>query len=239
MSVLVYQSVNAVAADLAQSGVAKSHTNEDGDDRYRSIDDVMAALAPLLARHKLCLLPRILERTERQGNGSTHVTVHAAFEIVSALDGSRHTVETFGEAIDGSDKATAKAISAAYKSAVLQAFCIPVPQEEADSTSPRRSSPLAIPEPAGGWDGWVQETIAVLRSCESADAIDRLCELRRQNLVALQRARPSLYAEVGEVITRRLLELRPGSRAGAPQRPQAPTTKKRRANAVRETSEAA
>ena len=239
MSALVYQAINAVAAELSELGLPKSHNNEDGNYHYRSIDDVMARLAPLLARHKLCLLPKILERTEREASGSIHVAVRAAFEMVSALDGSRHVIETFGEAIDGSDKATAKAISAAYKSAVLQAFCIPVPQEEADARSPRRIPLLAVPEPPGGWAVWVQETIAVLKSCESADAIDRLCELRRQNLGALQRANPTLYAEVGEVITRRLLELRPGPRAGATRQPKPPSTKKRRSNAIRETSEAA
>ena len=98
---------------------------------------------------------------------------------------------------------------------------------------------MAVLEPPAGWDAWVQETIAVLKSCESADAIDRLCELRRQNLVALQRSRPTLYAEVGEVITRRLLELRPSPPARAAQQPQAPSPKNKRSNAVREASEAA
>jgi hypothetical protein len=39
----------------------------------RGIDDVSKALAPLLARHKLCVLPRVLERTctERQGAKDT------------------------------------------------------------------------------------------------------------------------------------------------------------------------
>jgi hypothetical protein len=51
--------------------------------------------------------------------------VHAEFDFVSASDGSKHTVSTFGEAMDSGDKATNKAMSAAYKYAAFQAFAIP------------------------------------------------------------------------------------------------------------------
>jgi hypothetical protein len=47
------------------------------------------------------------------------------FDFVSADDGSMHEVVTFGEAMDSGDKATNKAMSAAYKYACMQAFCIP------------------------------------------------------------------------------------------------------------------
>lgn len=142
MSALVYQAINAIAAELAQTGIAKTHSNEEGEYRYRSIEDVLAALAPLLARHRLCVLPRMRER-EALGCGKSGqlVIVRAAFDLVSALDGSKHTIESFGEALDESDKGSAKAMSAAYKAAMLQAFCIPVPQEDADARSPALGRP--------------------------------------------------------------------------------------------------
>ena len=59
----IYAAINAVTAELARSGIAKSRTNEVDDYKYRSIDDVLDRLAPLLAKHKLCVLPRALERT--------------------------------------------------------------------------------------------------------------------------------------------------------------------------------
>ena len=138
MSTLVYQAINAVAAELATSGIAKSQHNDEGDYAYRGIEDVLNALAPLLARHKLCVLPRVLEREALRGRGGEQrVVLRVGFDLVSAIDGSSHVVESFGEAIDDSDKGTAKAMSAAYKAAMLQAFCIPVPQEDADASSPR------------------------------------------------------------------------------------------------------
>ena len=41
----------------------------------------------------------------------------------------------FGEAMDSGDKATNKALSAAYKYAALQVFCVPVDADDADHSS--------------------------------------------------------------------------------------------------------
>lgn len=224
MSALVYQALNAIAAELADTGIAKSRRNEEGDYAYRSIEDVLAALAPLLTRHRLCVLPRVFEREAvRLGRAGTNVSVRAAFDLVSALDGSSHTIESFGEALDESDKGTAKAMSAAYKAAMLQAFCIPVPQEDADSTSPQlnghKLKGIDHPEPVEGWDSWAGEVIAIATSCDTPEAIDRLMSIRRQALVALQRSRPDLYAGIGEAIAGRLSAVQHGSVPGKPKAP--------------------
>jgi hypothetical protein len=97
---------------------------------FRGIDDVYNAVAPLLAEHGLCIIPRFLTRTcdERQskaGGALFYVTVEAEFDFVSAEDGSKHTARTFGEAMDSGDKGTNKAMSAAYKYAAFQTFAIP------------------------------------------------------------------------------------------------------------------
>jgi len=224
MSGLVYQAINAVAAELATCGIPKSHRNEEGDYDYRGIEDVLAALAPLLAQHKLCVLPRVLEReANRLGGRCTDqlVVVRVAFDLVNALDGSAHVIESFGEAIDDSDKGTAKAMSSAYKAAMLQAFCIPVPQEHPDAGSPklnrdgRSHNSITLVEPAEGWDSWSAEVIDIAKSCESAEAIDRLLGKRRNQLTALQRARPGLYTKVGEAIAAKLAEVqKPSAEAG-------------------------
>jgi hypothetical protein len=136
----VYRAIHAVAAELAKGGIAKRHRNERDDYFYRSIDDVLNRLAPLLAKHRLCVLPRVLERTatDRIGEGDAllvSVTLKVAFDLVSTVDASLHTIEAYGEALDSGDKATAKAMSAAYKQAMLQALCVPVqPSSQAQHT---------------------------------------------------------------------------------------------------------
>ncbi len=127
----VYKAINAVQSALSKTGITKDRTNTQGSGyKFRGIDDVYNAIAPLLAEHGLCILPRVLartcdERTSKIGGALFYVTVEAEFDFVCAEDGTKHTVKTFGEAMDSGDKATNKAMSAAYKYAAFQAFSIP------------------------------------------------------------------------------------------------------------------
>lgn len=126
----VYQAINKVQSALSKIGISKDRKNQQQGYSFRGIDDVYNVIAPLLAEHGLCILPRMVSRTceERQtAKGGTlfYVTVEAEFDFVSSEDASKHTVKTFGEAMDSGDKATNKAMSAAYKYAAFQAFAIP------------------------------------------------------------------------------------------------------------------
>lgn len=138
----VYQAINAVQGELAKTGIAKTRTNTQGSGfKFRGIDDVYNAIAPLLAEHGLCILPRMLsriceERVSKSGGALFYVTVEAEFDFVAVEDGSKHTVKTFGEAMDSGDKATNKAMSSAYKYACFQSFAIPLegdPDSDANS----------------------------------------------------------------------------------------------------------
>lgn len=134
----VYESIAAVAGELAAKGIAKDGRNQAQGFNFRGIDAVYNALAPLLAKHKLCILPRCIsrdciERTTAKGSALFSVTVQVEFDLVNAEDGSKHTIATFGEAMDSGDKATNKAMSAAYKYAAFQAFCIPTEETGTDA----------------------------------------------------------------------------------------------------------
>ena len=115
---------------------------------FRGIDDVYNVLSPLLAKHGLCILPRALSRevsTHITPKGGTlfYVAVEVEFDFVASEDGSKHVVKTFGEAMDSGDKATNKAMSAAYKYAAFQAFAIPT---EGDNDADAHTH--EIPSPA-------------------------------------------------------------------------------------------
>jgi hypothetical protein len=137
----VYRAINAVQADIAREGIGKNHKNAAQGYSFRGIDDIYNALAPLLAAHRLCIMPLVLSREcgswKTKGDATMFsVTLQVAFDFVSAEDGSTHRAVVFGEGMDTGDKATNKAFSAAYKYAALQVFCIPTEGEDADSTSP-------------------------------------------------------------------------------------------------------
>lgn len=127
----VYQLIATVAGELSHIGISKTQRNQQGAGyNFRGIDDVYNAVGPLLAKHGLVILPRcikreLVERLSAQGKALFYVTVDAEFDFVSSEDNSVHTVKMYGEAMDSGDKATNKAMSAAYKYAMFQAFCIP------------------------------------------------------------------------------------------------------------------
>lgn len=152
-SIGVYAAINAVQSDLNVEGITKSRKNTQQNYNFRGIDDVYNALSPLLAKHGLCILPRILtraceERQTKSGGSMSYVTVEAEFDFVCAKDGSKHVVRTFGEAMDSADKATNKAMSAAYKYAAFQAFAIPTEGDnDADAHTPPATARQA-PRPA-------------------------------------------------------------------------------------------
>ena len=173
MTTEVYAAINAVQADLAKAGIAKNSTNTQGTGyKFRGIDAVYNAIAPLLSKHGLCILPRFLNRTiteraSKSGGVLFYVVVEAEFDFVSAKDGSKHTVKTFGEAMDSGDKGTNKAMSAAYKYAAFQAFSIPTEGDnDADETTHEVYSKKDSMAPKV-----LADFLAAIESCTTADAL--------------------------------------------------------------------
>lgn len=137
----VLTAINAVMAELAREGIGKDRSNTQQNYKFRGIDDVYNALAPILARNHLVITPRCRSRqkevvTTAKGGTLFYVTVDMEFELASAVDGSTKTAQMFGEAMDSGDKATNKAMSAAYKYMAMQEFCIPTEGDnDADATT--------------------------------------------------------------------------------------------------------
>jgi hypothetical protein len=206
----VYRAIHAVTAAFARDGIAKTRFNLRDQYQYRSIDDVLNRLGPLLAKHRLCVLPRVLKHRSigqvgEQDSPLTSVRVLVAFDMVSTRDGSSHSIQSWGEALDPGDNATAKAMSAAYKAAMLQAFCIPVASDDPEASSYRIKAREV--EPVEGWQAWSDGILDMIRSCESAEALDRVRTRHAGPLAALKRERPELYARIGEGFTNRGQEL--------------------------------
>lgn len=139
----VYTAIAAVARAMSHDGIVKSRKNQTQGYNFRGIDDVLNALSSALTDAGLVILPRVtsreqVERTTAKGSALFYTTVCVEFDLVAVEDGSKHTVITYGEAMDSADKATNKAMSAAYKYLALLTFCIPTeatPESEADFTT--------------------------------------------------------------------------------------------------------
>ena len=136
----VYEAINEVMSDLCAKGISKAQTNKQQGFKFRGIDDVYNSLSRSMSDHGLSIIPRVLERevTEKQtrnGGNLFYVCLKVEYDIVS-IDGSSHKAQVFAEAMDSGDKATSKAMSAAYKYLCLQVFCIPTEGDnDADATT--------------------------------------------------------------------------------------------------------
>lgn len=171
----VYKAISAVSLALSKDGIGKDRKNEQQGYKFRGIDDVYNALAPLLASNGLCILPRVLsrecvERTSAKGTALFYVTVHVEFDLVSSNDGSKHVVAMYGEAMDTADKATNKAMSAAYKYMAMEVFAIPTEGDnDADATTHEVKSKV-LPTKTG-WEPneeeleFLKERFSKVRDC--------------------------------------------------------------------------
>lgn len=122
----IYEAISNVMKDVGV--VSKNDKNDYDKYKYRGIDAVMNALNPAMVKHHVFVTPTVIDshREERQGKSQTMVysilTVKYTFYTD---DGSSIECVVLGEAMDRSDKSTNKAMSAAFKYACFQTFCIP------------------------------------------------------------------------------------------------------------------
>ena len=149
----VYKAIVAVQGAMASVGIAKTQKNTQQNYHFRGIDDVYRAFAPFLKENSLCILPRVIERnvterTTKSGGVLFYVTLDIEYDLVCSTDGSKHTVSVYGEAMDSGDKATNKAMSAAYKTLCFQMFCVPTEGDNDTENNSPEVEPRAKPAPA-------------------------------------------------------------------------------------------
>lgn len=123
----IFESINKVMDEIGAIG--KNTKNQQQGFMYRGIDAVMNALNPALVKHKVFVVPKVLEQTREERTNSKGTTLLYSLIKVEytfyAEDGSSVSATVIGEGMDSGDKATNKAMSIAFKYACFQVFCIP------------------------------------------------------------------------------------------------------------------
>lgn len=146
----IYEAIPAVMEDVGVVG--KDKYNKQQNFKYRGIDDVMNALAPALVKHKVFVVPEILDQTrEERASKSGGTLIYSICRIrytFFAEDGSYVQAVVVGEGMDSGDKATNKAMAIAFKYACFQTFCIPTEEmQDPDAESPEVAGKQAKPKP--------------------------------------------------------------------------------------------
>lgn len=142
----VQEVIRRVMAEIGQKGVAKGGFNRDQNYSFRSVEDVVNALSPILSKHGLVIIPTVLDvqisdRPTKSGGSQMVAVLTVDYEFIGPAGDSKHA-SVVGTGMDTSDKATNKALSAAFKYAVGQVLAIPsVGWTEGDSESPQYAAP--------------------------------------------------------------------------------------------------
>ena len=128
--------------------VGKDAVNGDDGYKYRSIDAVMNALNPAMVKNGVIAVPKVIEsrreeRAKKDGSGLIFSVVKVSYTFY-AEDGSSVETIVIGEAMDDGDKSMNKAMSAAYKYACFQTFCIPTGEMiDSEKDSPKALAKVA------------------------------------------------------------------------------------------------
>lgn len=135
----IYSAIVATMKDIGAIG--KKDKNDFDKYMFRGIDAVYNALQPAMVKNGIFVAPRLMcieqsDRLSRKGETMIHTKVEVLYTFF-AEDGSFVEVVVPGEAMDRSDKSANKAMSAAFKYACFQTFCIPTEEmKDADAESP-------------------------------------------------------------------------------------------------------
>lgn len=138
MSDLIYERLAAIMADVP--AIPKGQTNRQQGYAFRGIDDMYDALHGLFVKHRVVILPHVLEAEYVDRELGTKLAIDARLHVeylFVATDGSQASITVQGESRDYADKATNQAMSAALKYGLLQMFLIPLADsQDADAESP-------------------------------------------------------------------------------------------------------
>lgn len=155
----IVQALVAVSKDVG--AVRKESYNQGQHFNFRGIDAVTMAVYPAFLKHGIVYCPQVehveyAEKHLKNGSAATSVrlTVNAIFLHTS---GESLLAVVQAEAFDMGDKATAKAMSVAMRTALLQVLCLPTDEPDPDSDSYEiATAPTTTPTPKKQEITWEQ-----------------------------------------------------------------------------------
>ena len=143
----IAQALNEVMKEVG--AVKKNDRNASQGFNFRGIDAVVNAVSPALQKHGVIVVPSVEDyeyASVEIGKNRTmmgHVKVKVTYTFIGA-GGDSIKATVVGEAMDSGDKATAKAMSVAFRTALLQTLSLPTDEPDPDSQSYERSEKVVV-----------------------------------------------------------------------------------------------
>ena len=139
----------------------------------------MNVFQPILAKHKVFIVPQVLEqkreeRTTSRGGNLIYSICKIKYTFY-AEDGSNVEAIVIGEGMDSGDKATNKAMAIAMKYALFQVFCIPTEEmKDPDSETPPESKSKQIVTEVSKDTKITPEQIKVIAQIYAGENLEKL-----------------------------------------------------------------
>jgi hypothetical protein len=127
----------ALAKVMTEVGaVGKNDRNGQQGWSFRGVDAVVNAVAPAMKKHGVIVLPRVTNHdvsliSVSGGKQMRSVVVTVRYTFIGP-SGDQLEAVSVGEAFDSGDKATAKAMSVALRTCLLQALLLPTDEPDPD-----------------------------------------------------------------------------------------------------------
>lgn len=150
--------------------VGKKDRNASQGFNFRGIDAIVNAVSPALQKYGVIVVPSVEDyeySSVEIGKNRTvmgHVKLKVSYTFIGA-GGDAIKATVVGEAMDSGDKATAKAMSVAFRTALLQTLSLPTDEPDPDSQSYERSEKVVV------------DTKALALAISNASDLDGLAKL--------------------------------------------------------------
>ena len=141
----IHAALNAVMRDVQAVRKGEKNTAPGGGFMFRGIDAVTNAVGPALREHGVIVVPNVLDaqydvvHVGKQQTIMSRVVLRIEWKWYGP-EGDFITCVTQGEAFDSGDKATAKAHSVAFRTAMLQTLCLPTDEKDPDVDTYERAA---------------------------------------------------------------------------------------------------
>lgn len=141
-----------IAAEIGP--IAKARQNEQQGYTFRGIEDILNASHGVFMKHGVCVLPYVIDvkrevHQSNQGKALFYTVLTVEYTFVAG-DGSERKARTVGEGMDSGDKSANKAMTAAFKNALIQVLMIPFASDDAEQDSHDVAAPEQGQQPPQG-----------------------------------------------------------------------------------------
>lgn len=191
----IHQRIHAIMKDV--SYVQKGNKKVNNHYKFVSHDAVTSKVRPALLKHGVLAVPSYFDISVH-GN-RTNCSMSMKFvNIDKPEDYIDIPCAGFGQGIDPQDKGAGKAMSYAYKYALLKIFALETgddPEKDNINHKPEPKPPTPAQEARKSAD----EIIKEYKACKDLDSLSDVQKKRHKHLAALSKGYESLFTEINAI----------------------------------------